>query len=109
MLKESQSILDEDKDEAKSMVVVDKKFKLLFGSDSIYLFLRLYGFLIALMHDIKEYLNMNPTTDDRRQSYYNPLKYAEGDKPEVKLDFASMTAKLGEVVVKNTSLKDFET
>ena len=111
MLKETKpSKLISGEEEGTSTVVVDKKFNLLFGSDSIYLFLRLYGFLISLMHDIKEYLYNNPSTDDHRRSYYNPMKSADDRQtPEVKLDFASMVAKLDEVVVKKTSLKDFET
>jgi len=96
--------------EAASSVVVDKKFKLLFGSDSIYLFLRLYGVLISLMNDIKEYLHTNSTTYDHRHSYYNPMKSADDrQKAEGKFDFASMTAKISEVVSKTMTLKDFET
>merc|ERR1712224_203466 len=108
MLKETKSQIDDD--EATSTIAVDKKFRLLFGSDSIYLFLRLYGFLISLMHDIKEYLYNNPTTLDRRRSYYSPLKSTDHpQKIEGRLDFAGMVVKLGEVVGKKMSLKDFET
>jgi len=95
---------------SESPVVVDKKFKLLFGSDSIYLFLRLYGFLISLLDDIKEYLERNPARFDPSQAYYNPIKSAEDrEKVDRKLNFASITAKLGDVVAKKTTLKEFET
>jgi len=89
---------------------VDKKFKLLFGSDSIYLFLRLYGFLISLMNEIKECLYMNPTRYDQSHFYYNPMKSADDKlKPEGKFDFAFLNSKLSEVIAKKMSLKDFET
>ena len=111
MLKETKSLKTvPEAAEDTSSVVVDKKFKLLFGSDSIYLFLRLYGFLISLLNEIKEYLDMNPTTHDRKQSYYNPMKSTdEKQKPDGRFDFVSITAKLSEVVAKKMTLKDFET
>ena len=108
MLKEPSKSISEEAETASS-VVVNTKFKLLFGSDSMYLFLRLYGFLISLMNDINEHLLMNPTYD-QRQSYYNPMKSADDrQKPDGKFDFDTMTAKLSEVVAKKMSLKDFET
>ena len=109
MLKEPKPPKSSEEAEDASSVVVDKKFKLLFGSDSIYLFLRLYGFLISLLNEIKEYLDANPSTDDQRQIYYNPMKSAdEKQKPEVRFDFVAITAKLSEVVAKKMPLKDFE-
>jgi len=107
-IKPSKPISEESNE--TSSVVVDKKFKLLFGSDSIYLFLRLYGLLISLLNETKEYLDVNPTTTDHRQSYYNPMKSVEDkQKPESRFDFVSITAKLSEVVAKKMTLKDFET
>ena len=109
MLKEPKPSKSMDETEDASSVVVDQKFKLLFGSDSIYLFLRLYGFLISLLNEIKEYLDSNAGSHDERQSYYNPMKSAdEKQKPEDRLDFVAIAAKLGEVVAKKMSLKDFE-
>mmetsp|Transcript_19028 Transcript_19028/g.39863 ORF Transcript_19028/g.39863 Transcript_19028/m.39863 type:complete len:1294 (+) Transcript_19028:65-3946(+) len=114
MIKETNSLKKTSElSETTSSVVVDKKFKLLFGSDSIYLFLRLYGFLISLLDDIKEHLRWHPTMIDLSKSYYNPMKSLEDkgkkEKAEEKLNFASVASKLSEVVAKKMSLKEFET
>jgi hypothetical protein len=110
MIKETDSVMDEES--GGDAIVVDKKFKLLFGSDSIYLFLRLYSFLVSLLDEIQEYLRSNPTVVDQTLSYYNPIKSGSGDdKPKVekKLDFAAVMIKLREVIGKNLTLKEFET
>eukprot|EP00536_Pseudo-nitzschia_multiseries_P004769 jgi/Psemu1/237936/estExt_Genewise1.C_820044 len=110
MLDSNSSKLTSEGSEASSSVVVDQKFKLLFGSDSIYLFLRLYGFLICLLDDIKEYLERNATMFDPSQSYYNPIKSADDrERIDRKLNFASITAKLGDVIAKKAYRKDLET
>jgi len=110
MTMETKSSKSLSEGEATSAAVLDMKFKLLFGSDSIYLFLRLYGFLISLLNDIDEYLRTNPTTYDERQSYYNPMKSSDDrQKLNGKFDFATLSVKLGEVVARKLSLKDFET
>lgn len=91
-----------------SVVVVDKKFKVLFGTDNIYLFLRLYGFLVSLLDDIKEYLVNNPTLADPSLSYYNPMKSTDDKPKDNKLDFATVVVKLHEVLAKTMSHKDFD-
>lgn len=108
MIKQNENPVAEGMD-ISSSVVVDKKFKLLFGSDSIYLFLRLYSFLISLLDDIEGYLRVNPTMVDPTLAYYNPMKSTD-DKQEAerKLDFVAVMAKLGEVTSKQLSMKDFE-
>jgi hypothetical protein len=95
--------------DGSASVVVDKKFKCLFGSDSIYLFLRLYSFLISLLDDIEEFLRANPTMVDPTLAYYNPMKSTdERQVAEIKLDFPAVMGKLGEVITKQLSTKDFE-
>jgi len=104
MVKELDNTFD-----GSSSVIVDKKFKVLFGTDSIYIFLRLYSFLISLLDDIKEYLLNNPTIVDPSLSYYNPMKSADDrHKEESKFDFATVIVKLHEVLAKKMSHKEFE-
>ena len=98
-----------ERSDAASSVVVNKKFQVLFGSDSIYLFLRLYGILISLLNEIAEYLSANPTNIDPSLSYYNPMKSADDkQKEEYKLDYAALILKLHEVIDQKVNLKDFE-
>jgi hypothetical protein len=95
--------------EGVASVVVDKKFKVLFGSSSVYLFLRLYSFLISLLDEIEEYLRANPTMVDPTLTYYNPMKSTdEKQVTETKLNFPSVIVRLGEVIAKQLSTKDFE-
>jgi hypothetical protein len=93
-------------------VVVDPKFKLLFGSDSIYLFLRLYGFLVSLLDEIHDYLLANPTTVDPSSSYYNPIKAGSGDsmmQGGSKLNYGAIISNLRKVIDKSMTSKEFET
>jgi hypothetical protein len=110
MIKETDTPTVEQQN-GESTVMVDKKFKLLFGSDSIYLFLRLFTFLVSLLDEIQDYLQSHPTHADPTLSYYNPIKSGPGDeKPRVesKLDFSAVMMKLRQVITKNLSHKDFE-
>jgi hypothetical protein len=93
--------------EKEGTVKLDKKFKLLFGSESIYVFMRLYSALISLLDDIGTFLDANPTMIDPAKSYYNPMKSAD-EKKEVKLEFSSLVLQLQKVTSKKLSPKDFE-
>ena len=110
MIKEVDSApVDPERSNTASSVVVSKKFQVLFGSDSIYLFLRLYGILISMLNEIIEYLSSNPTKIDPSLSYYNPMKSADDkQKEEYKLDYPALILKLHDVVGKKMNLKDFE-
>lgn len=109
MIKQQDSTVLPSMDGTTASVVVDKKFKCLFGSDSVYLFLRLYSFLISLLDEIEEYLRANPTIVDPTLSYYNPMKSTdERLVAETKLDFPAVMAKLGDVIARQLSTKDFE-
>jgi hypothetical protein len=111
MVKETGRVAKERSDEDNS-VVVDQKFKLLFGSDSVYLFLRLYGFLVSLLDEIHEFLRSNPTTVDPSKLYYNPIKSGPGDhlmQGGSKLDYSAVISNLRKVIDKTMTIKDFQT
>jgi len=99
---------DPSDDERDSAVRLDKKFKLLFGSECIYLFIRLYSSLVALLDDIESYLRENPTLTDPSSKYYVGLTSNE-EKQTVKLDFSAMIAELKCLITGTLSFKDFET
>lgn len=86
---------------------LDKKFKLLFGTESIYVFVRLYSGLVSILDDVETFCRSNPTMADPAKSYYNPMKSAD-DKKDIKLDFSTMILKLQKVISKKQSAKDFE-
>lgn len=93
-------------------LTVDQKFKLLFGSDSIYLFLRLYAFLVSLLDEIQAYLQTHPTVSDPSKEYYNPIKSGSGDSMVhggSKLDYGAVLSNLRKVMDKTMTMKDFET
>jgi hypothetical protein len=111
MVKETgRSVRERSNDE--NSVVVDQKFKVLFGSDSIYLFLRLYGFLVSLLDEIHEFLRYNPTTVDPSKLYYNPIKSGPADhvmQGGSKLDYKAVILNLRKVIDKIMTIKDFQT
>lgn len=102
MVKESTSAQADE-----TIATLDKKFKLLFGSNSIYCFMRLYSALISLLDEIETYLRVNPAMSSPAESYYNPMK-SQDEKKEPKLDFSSMISSLQKVVSKKLTSKDFE-
>lgn len=101
--------MEKVKIEEKTMppIQLDNKFKLLFGTEKIYSFLRLYIGLVSLLDEIESYLRVNPATGDARKSYYNPMRSAD-EKKATKMDFSTMILNLQEVVAKKQSMKDFE-
>ena len=104
MEKDSDSI---DDFEDESIPKLDKKFRLLFGTEQIYYFLRLYSFLVASLDEIDSYLRANPTMQDPTLSYYNPMKSSE-KKKSAKLDFTAVMMNLRKVVARKMTPKDFE-
>jgi histone deacetylase complex regulatory component SIN3 len=91
-----------------SSLVVDDKFKVMFGSDSIYLFLRLYAFLVSLLDDIQDHIRRNPTPQDPALAYHNPINSDEHPQATSKLDFASVMSNLHKAIDKTITAKDFE-
>ena len=106
MVKEDELMAEGKASSAK----LGKNFKLLFGSDQIYLFIRLYSFLISLLHEIDDYLRKNPSLRDPSLSYYNPMK-SDKDKDlnaATKLDFQAVIMNLQKVISKTLNLKEYE-
>jgi len=94
---------------AESSVKLAKKFKLLFGSENIYVFMRLYNGLVSLLVEIESFLKSHPAVADAdaRKSYYNPMRTVD-EKKACKLDFSTMIVNLQNVISKKQSMKDFE-
>lgn len=91
----------------ESAVRLDKKFKLLFGSECMYLFIRLFTSLVSLLDEIESYIREHPTMVDPTSEYYDPMKSTD-EKEAPKLNFASVVTKLKSVIAGTLSPKDFE-
>jgi hypothetical protein len=107
MEKEDESTDGNDWGGAQGPAKLEKKFKVLFGSDCIYLFLRLYSYLVSLLDEIDSFLRANPTMVDPTTNYYNPMK-SHDEKNDVRLDFAAVMTNLQKVIGRKMSSKDFE-
>lgn len=94
-------------EEREGGVRLDDKFKLLFGSECIYLFIRLYTSLVSLLDEIESYIHENPTMIDPTMEYYDPMKSQE-EKKVTKLDFPAVNTKLKNVIAGTLSPKDYE-
>ena len=94
-------------EEREGAVRLDSKFKLLFGSECIYLFIRLFTSLVSLLDDIETHLRDNADLVDPTLYYYDPMK-SQDEKKVTKFDFAAMITKLKNVIAGSLSLKDFE-
>ena len=95
-------------DEREGTVRLDSKFKLLFGSECIYLFIRLFTSLVSLLDDIETHIRQHADMVDPTLSYYDPMK-SQDEKKVAKFDFAAVITKLKSVIAGSVSLKDFET
>lgn len=95
-------------EEREGVVKLDNKFKLLFGSECIYLFIRLFTSLVSLLDEIETHIRDHPDVIDPTWSYYDPMK-SQDEKKVTKFDFAAMITKLKSVIAGTVSLKDFET
>jgi hypothetical protein len=92
-----------------SSAKLDKKFKLFFGSDHIFLFLRLFASLISTFDDLEEELRTNDPMTDPTIAYYNPMKAGDEDEKErTKLDFPAVMMNLQKTISKNQNAKEFE-
>jgi hypothetical protein len=91
----------------EAAVRLDKKFKLLFGSECIYLFLRLFTSLVTLLDQIETDIRDQATDGDPTTGYYDPMNSMD-EKEVPKLDFTTVVTKLKSVFAGSLSLKDFE-
>ena len=108
----------ETEDESKNMeddrlssAKLDKKFQLIFGSGSIYVFLRLFSYLIAMLDEIEAHIKSNTNMEDPTLSYYIPPAFKsdeETEKQKTRLDFRAVMQNLQKVVSQKMDGKDFE-
>ena len=111
VLRDGQMEKEEESKNKLSSAVLDKKHKLLFGSGNIYLFLRLFSYLTAVLDEIAEDIKSNTNMEDPTLSYYIPPAFKSEDdkeKQKTRLDFQSVMLNLQKVVSQSMEAKDFE-
>lgn len=86
---------------------LDQKYKLLFGTENVYVFLRLYSLLCSILSSIREHCEMFENVEDPASSYYNPVP-KDTEEAAPRLDYSSVIAALNKVLSKKMDLKDFE-
>ena len=106
------SIELEGNEDDKDVVRLDKKFKLLFGTESIYLFIRLFTSLVSMLHEVDIHVRDNPAGPDPSAAYYDPMNSQEDEEEKKdieKFDFRSLMDKLQDVIAGRVSTKEYET
>jgi len=84
-----------------------EKFEMLFGTENIYLFMRLYLVLCELLADIRKHCETNGPSIDPATKYCRPTKTDVPASSE-KLDYPSILSSLKKVITGDMSAKDFE-
>jgi hypothetical protein len=108
----SDGAIEQDGDEDdKEVVRLDRKFKLLFGTEAIYLFIRLYTSLVSMLHDIDVHIRDNPNAPDPSAAYYDPMNSQEDEdekKETQRFDFRSVMEKLQDLIGGKINSKEYE-
>jgi hypothetical protein len=84
---------------------LDQKHKLLFGTESVYVFLRLYSLLCSILTSIREHCESFERVENPASSYYNPVPKEANEAAAQRSDYV---AALQKVLAKKMDLKDFE-
>lgn len=101
MVRDESSLNDEDSLDTDKL---DKKFKLLFGTESIYLFLRLYNLLCLLLSDS---LMDCQTAKDPATLYHNPQRKGSENGSSQRLDVAGVCRAVKKVLRKEMTFRDY--
>lgn len=89
---------------------LNKKFQLLFGTESVYVFMRLYCLLVSVLTDTRKYLKESPPSKDPTESYHVPTYIQEerSKTPAQTANFSGVISMLGKVISREVEIKDFE-
>lgn len=91
-------------------VRLDEKYEMLFGTENIYLFLRLYALLSSFLSDIRTHCEIHGTSEDPAEAYRRPLnKDPEKVSSLKRLDYFCALEAVELVISKKMGLKELET
>jgi hypothetical protein len=82
---------------ATNKIVLDDKYEMLFGTENVYLFVRLYLLVCSILQDIREQVQASGSSGDPSLAYKRPAPRppASAEAPRPRLDYATfMTAAL---------------
>lgn len=85
---------------------IESKYQLLFGTEKIYLFMRIYNLLCAVLSDTYEALMTSPEPADPAESYVCPSNTKRIPMP--KLDFSNILVSLKGVLANKIDANEFE-
>lgn len=90
---------------------LDPRYQLLFGTEQIYLFLRLYSLLCSLLSDTREHCAALPPSYDPADSYVTPTNKTgrRKKKKSRKMDYSSLVVALQKVLANDMTSREFET
>jgi hypothetical protein len=88
-----------------------ERYQLLFGTESIYMFMRQLALLCAVLTDTREQCAAFPPTKDPALSYCNSFRKDDDVQPAAatQVDFAAVLGSLKKVVSNQMDAKEFET
>lgn len=97
--------------EATSPEKLDKKFQVMFATESVYIFMRMYCILVSVLTDTREHTKVFPPGPDPSDEWYvpTPMKEEGSSGPKPPADFPGVVSMLEKVVCRKVDLKDFET
>ena len=93
---------------------MNKKFELMFATESVYVFMRLYCLLVSLLTDIREHVKALGPSADPADSYFipKPIQDEKNERrkaPPPKADFSGVVSMLGSVLAWKVDAKEYET
>lgn len=90
---------------------LNKRFQLMFATENVYLFMRLYCLLVSLLTGTRQYLKICPPSTDPSESYFIPayIKEVMSNSPKSPANFSGVISMLEKVVARKVEAKEFET
>lgn len=88
---------------------LDSRYQLLFGTETTYLFLRLYLLLCSLLSDIQDHVAKHQPLDDPADNYVTKTNtIISRKKKSRKLNYSSILVSMKKVMKNEMNLRDFE-
>jgi hypothetical protein len=104
MIRDETSMNDDDSLDTDKL---DKKYKLLFGTEFVYLFFRLYNLLCLILSDSMIYSESLGPLKDPASLYYNPQRKGTDNEFSHRLNMVGLCSALKKVTGKQMSFRDY--
>lgn len=104
MIRDDTNMSDDDSLDTDKL---DKKYKLLFGTELVYLFFRLYNLMCLLLSDCIIYSESLGPLKDSASLYYNPQRKGIDTESSHRLNMLGVCMALKKVMKKQMSFRDY--